>query len=363
MNTELQAQDQEVLEQKKQAWGQMGVAVHQTEMQLQVEAQSYLTSLAVLPTTIEEIPGAEDKLSAAKKGLTAITNKRKEVTSKFDAVAARLMAPEKSFVDPIKVYSDAIIKLKKEDEANKAKLRNIDEEKNRCREFFQNKKIEVESGLNEKLIGMVSRCYEHALNENITMENLSMYLDKCADSVTVKSFPIDTPVFVNYHISADEVVSIRQQTFIIDQSSYPSLFGKMIESKFSDYEVAIGKKAAALALSQKQDQEKQAEIKQEAQQQTMANKIESAAFVPNVAPSETKALKHGYIVDMPETVESVLMIMAAFSANIQLCLKYLKVTKWFSFTAQQAATALGKVKCEDNSFQPSGIIFKQIDKL
>jgi len=361
--SELQLQEQEVLEQKKQAWGQMGIAVHQTEMQLQAEAQSYLTSLAVLPTSIEEIPGAEEKLSAAKKGLTSITNKRKKVTSKFDAVTARLMDPEKSFADPIKIYSDAIIKLKKEDEANKAKLRNIEEEKNRCRTFFQDNKIAIELSLENKLTELVAKCYSHALETNVSVENIKTYLDAVVNKLTVNSFAFKDVLFANNYISVDEVAKIKNEVFVINQESYVKRFADLIEAKFSDYEVASNNKAAALAQAKKADEEAKAQAATAAQQQTMANKIESAAFVPNVAPSETKALKHGYIVDMPETVESVLMIMAAFSANINLCLKYLKVSKWFSFTAQQAATALGKVKCEDNSFQPSGIIFKQIDKL
>jgi hypothetical protein len=41
----------------------------------------------------------------------------------------------------------------------------------------------------------------------------------------------------------------------------------------------------------------------------------------------------------------------------------LKVNKWFAFTPNQAATALAKVKCDDNNFAPAGIIFKEVDKL
>ncbi len=360
---ELQTQDQAVLEQKRTAWGQMGVAVHQTEMQLQVEAQSYLIPLEVLPTAIAEIQSAEEKLVAAKKGLTAITNRRKEVTTQFDAVTARLMAPEKSFAEPIKIYTDAIIKLKKEDEANKAKLRNIEDEKNRCRTFFQDNKIAIELQLENKLTELVAKCYSHALETNVSVENIKVYLDEVTKKLTVNSFAFKDVLFANNYISVDDVAQIKKEVFIINQESYVARFADLIDAKFSDYEIAFNNKAEALAQAQKADEAAKAQAATAAQHQTMANKIESASFVPNVAPSDTKALKHGYIVDMDETVESVLIIMAAFSANINLCLPFLKVNKWFSFTAQQAATALGKVKCADNSFQPAGINFKQIEKL
>jgi hypothetical protein len=55
--------------------------------------------------------------------------------------------------------------------------------------------------------------------------------------------------------------------------------------------------------------------------------------------------------------------MAAFTANLQLCLPKLRVTKWMAFTPSQAAGALAKVKNDDNNFSPSGITFKKVDKL
>jgi len=360
--SDVATQNQAILVQKKEAWGQMGIAVYQAEQSLSLEAQNALNNIT-LPTKIEEVPEAEEMLKEIKKACTTITIKRKEITSKFDDVTARLMAPEKSFADPVKQLSDAIIAVKKSYQIEQDKLRNIADEKQRCREFFQNKKIEAESKLENKLFDGVSRCYENALQSNIEPKDIAHYKDMSCNAITDKMFLATPPQFTHQFITGEDVLSIASEVWVIDSSSYVTRFATEIESKFSDYDVAFANKAQALANSKKEEADKQAEIEQAANQQKMAVKIEAAVSQPVVETVDTKALKQGFIVDMPENVESVLMIMAAFSANLNLCMQYLKVTKWFSFTAQQAATALGKCKCDDNAFAPSGIIFKQIDKL
>lgn len=359
---DLQTQNQEILTQKKEAWGQMGVAVYQAEQSLSLEAQQALNDI-VLPSKIEDVPLAEETLKEVKKALQTVTAKRKEITSKFDDVTARLMAPEKSFADPIKQLSDSIISVKKAHQIEQDKFANINNEKTTCRTFYSNMKIRVEEELSAKLNNMVSRCYEGALNGDVTLETLAAYKSNSINAVNETHFGYTEQGFNPAYISKQEVEEIRNELFQINKATYVSQFAIDIEAKFSDYEVALNNKAQALENSKKEEQAKEAEISQKASQQEMAVKIEAAVSVPVVEQVATKALKQGFIVDMPETVESALTILAAFSANLNLCLPFLKVNKWFAFTPAQASTALGKVKCDDNNFAPSGIIFKAIDKL
>ena len=361
---ELQTQQQDaILQQKREAWGQMGVAVHQMEMQLQVEAQGYLRPLEVIPTKVEDLPDAESRLKEAKSGFTKIQDKRKEITSKFDAVAARLMQPEKSFADPIKVYSDAIIGLKRIAEDARKKQEMMQHEKNSCDTYFKTKRISIISELSQRVTDLVAKAYNHALNESTPLDRIEEYQKKCIDSVTVKSFQYTLPTFPTVYMTPDEVESVKAKYFPINVMDYVMDYSKQMHYKFSDYSIAIQNKEAALALAHKQQQEEKEKAEQIAQQQRMAAKIESASFEPVIEPVDVKALKHTYVVDMDETMESFLAIMAAFSANLHLCKKFLKVNKWFAFTAAQAATALGKAKIEDNNFAPAGITFKMIDKL
>jgi len=360
--TEITAEQAQIIESKKALWAQMGEAVYKTELQLQIEAQQALNNIA-LPVKIEEVPEAETMLKNIKAAQKTIEGKRKAVTTRFDEVSARLMQPEKSFTDPIKQLSDAIIKVKKEHEANQAKLKNIADEKTRAREYFLNKKIEIESALANKVNDFVSRCYEKALKDDITMEGLEAYKQDSISRVTINSFAYGLPVFNPAYCAKEDIEAIFQECFVINKSHYVSEFAAQLEEKFSDYEVALGNKADALALSQKQEKEKKDTIASAANNQAMAVKLEASATVVNAEPVFTKALKKSYEVDMDENVESVLKIMSAFSANINLCLPKLKVTKWFAFTPAQAANVLAKVKCDDNNFAPAGITFKEVDKL
>lgn len=364
MTTELQLNQEQsaILQQKREGWAQMGEIVYRSELGLQLAAQKALNDI-VLPSTIEEVPEAEELLKSLKSAATTISTDRKKVTSQFDAVTARLMEPEKSFVDPIKQLSDAIIAVKKEEEAKQAKIRLRNDEIRRCYDHFTNEKIRIESDLSTKVNSLVARCYEHALNSDMKPEAIGEYLTKSKASITVAQFPAAPSRFNHSILTAEEVDAIMKDKFSVDQQSFILAFSSGVDAKFSDYAIAYANKEQALKLAKEEEDRKAKEIAAIAANQTMANKIESAAQETVAVPSLTKALKKSYEVDMPETVESFLVIMAAFSANINLCMPKLKVTKWFGFTANQAAAALGKVKSDDNNFQPAGITFKEVSKL
>lgn len=364
METALQlTQEQtQVIAQKREAWAQMGEAVYRSELQLQIQAQAALADI-VLPSTIEDVPDAEERLKKIKSSLATITNNRKAVTSKFDDVTARMMLPEKSFAEPIKMLNDAIIQVKQAYEAEQKKKQARFDEIKRCQDHYRSEKIRIEAEMAAKVNALVTRCFEHALNKDLKTADVAAYLNTAKASITADQFPVQVRPFTPAILTAEECQAVCQDLAKIDQQYFADLFGRDVEAKFSDYAVAIANKEHALQLAAEEEKRKATEIGQQQQQQQVAAKLESAATPVSVEPVITKALKQSYEVDMPDTVESVLAVMGAFSANIHLCMPKLKVTKWWSFTPLQAAAALGKVKSDDNAFAPAGITFKVVNKL
>ena len=353
----------EIIEQKRTSWGQMGIVVYKQELQLQAEAQAVINSI-VHPETIEDVPVAEMKLKEVKAAQKTIEGKRKEITSRFDDVIKRLMEPEKSFSDPIKTLSDNIITLKKAHEEDQRKKQAISLDVNAIRMHYANEHSRIASELKAKVNNLVARCYEKALNENIEPDNVEAYLNASKEALMPQHFCFKVNAFVANHPDNSQLSEqLFNEVNSVDVSVYINDFKKEVDFKFSDYSIAYNNKADALKLAKDQEEENARKIKEQRESQEMAARLELAATPVDVTPVFTKELKKTYEVDMPETVESVLKIMAAFSANINLCLPKLKVNKWFAFTPAQAANVLGKLKTDDNSFQPSGITFKQVDKL
>lgn len=355
--------NQQELAQKAAAWGKFGEAVYTTEIAISNKALAAVNGVT-LPNTIEDIAAAEALLKTLKATKTEVQNERKAITSKTDALNQRLMEPEKSLDEPIKTLEAAIIKIKKAHEAEAAKERAKAEERKRIIEVIKNAANAANTAFKNLVLDKVDKAYTYALGEyNLQPADKDEYLRKCRVKVSVNSFvPPAYQVPKMYHTDA-EVEALKAEHYQVDRESYVVLFAEELEKRFSDYAVAYNNKAQALRIAAEEKARQEAEILEQQQQAQMAVKIESAAVTETPDLFTTKALKKAYEVDMPETSENAIRILAAFTANLQLCLPKVRVTKWFSFTPAQAANALAKVKCDDNNFQPSGIIFKEVDKL
>lgn len=363
MEIVLSNEQQAIAEQKRTAWGNFGAGIYTTEIQLKSMADIEKNNLSVLPKNIFEVPEAEARLAAGKKMQNSIIEKRKEITSRFDELTKRLMAFEKSLTPAIESLASEIIKIKKADETEKKNEKAKSDELIRCTEFCQNEAIRMDTLLKNKVLDFVSRCYNKALESNLNPSDIKDYISKSKGAVTDKSFAYVAPVFHNAYISREQITEIATKHFVIDQQSYVKSFCDQIDEKFSDYDVAFYNKAQALANSKKEEEDKKKEIDQLAKQQQVSNNIVASAATSTPTQFYTKALKKSYEIDMEETIENALTIIAAFSANLTLCMKHVRVSKWFGFSATQAGNALAKVKCEDNEFNPVGITFKEVEKL
>lgn len=357
--------DNAVLEQKRTAWAKMGETVYKTEMQLQAMAQKAVLAVK-MPQNIEEVPNAEASLKELKAQRGFIEKNRKDVTSRFDDLQSRLMKPEKSLDDPIKALSDQIISVKKAHETAERIKREIEEERKSVKEraisFLNQKDFEFKQMINNA----VTKALTFALGEgNVTPDGLEEYLMFMKGKFTLVTFML--PPYGDEtcrHLKEEEVRAIITENYKNNPNEYLTLYRDELARKFNDYSVAYQNKQQAVELARKQEEEDRRQLEIQKQNKETAARLESTATVltPSVSPG-VKALKKSYEIDMPDSVESALAIMAGFTANLDKCLPKLKVTKWFAFTPAQAGNALAKVKCDDNNFQPSGITFKEVDKL
>jgi hypothetical protein len=364
MSTEIQKIeiDPLLLEQRKAGWARMGELVYTSELELQVMAQQPLLDLK-LPTTIEEIVPAENKLKEIKAVQKSVENKRKELTAKFDDVSKRLMIPEKSLLEPIENLAKAIIVVKKEHEKIEAEKKAKEARIIKAKEFLLIEKARKEASLKESINILIDSAYTNALGSgNISLEALPDYLAQCKSGLNTKRFSPQNPLTED-ELLVPEIKALADSIWVFDTNYWLGIYHDELDKKFSDYEIALLNKVKALEISAKENEAKHAEIQAENRRKEVAAQLQSNATPILSEGPAIKALKKSYEVDMPETVESVMAIMGAFSANLNACLSELRVSKWFSFTPSQAAGALGKLKSKDNNFNPSGIIFKEVDKL
>lgn len=351
-----------IIEKKQKSWGLMGINIHNAEITFQARAQESLSKIAVLPSIIEDVKQAETTLKEVKADQKKLMDDRKAITSKFDPVFERLMAPEKSFTEPLKTFEAAIIRIKQADELKRKqealKASEIASIKQSVLNSLNNYKSKCDSLINNK----VNQVFTKALNDGMQPDQIEDLLIYVTDQVTPDLFACSLPNPYRQYVSEEDVIGIINQLFIFDPEEYVKKFAVELERKFADYDVAFLNKQAALQQAALEMKLKEQEIEQQKVNQNIAAEMDSLSFEP-VIETDVKDLKKGYVVDMPETVESVRIIMSAFFSNIKLCLPKLKVNKWFAFTPNSAAIALAKVKNEDPSFQPTGLIFKEVDRL
>lgn len=365
MSTEIQTkeqEEQEVLAKKGTAWSNFGQSLYIAENQLQARAQSLILKLKH-PKTIEEVADSEKTLKEVKSEALKIDADRKQYTQRFDAVAARLMEPKKLLDEQTKAVEASIIAVKSDyAKKQKAEQDKVDELK-RIKEYVLNAKAQVDLTFKNKIQETITKAYENALGAgNVSLNDVSEYLDVVKTRYNHASFTAELPNKTLIYATQEEYNAIADEFFTWSTQEYIDLFHNDLQAKFLDYGIALQNKKEALELSVKQEAEKAKQNAVQAQNASVAAALETIAQ-PLMVTTEVKALKKSYEIDMPETIESVLTIMAAFSANINLCMPKLKVNKWFAFTPAQAGTALAKVKCDDNNFAPTGIKFKEIEKL
>lgn len=341
-------------------WGNLGEAYLSLELQLQAKAQAILLKL---PTEVTDIPAAEVILKELKRTENELEGERKAITSKFDLLTKRLMKPENSLQSPIVIWTNKIISAKKleQEEANKQKEKT--DQLRQCREYlisYKNGKIQ---GFNKLIIDTVDKAYTWALGEgNVSLDQLPEWLTKTERRLDDK-FVIYSPLNMFSLVTKEEfdILVIEQLTH--DPTVFITDYATKLRFKFSDYEIALNNKLAALENARKEKEAAEKALADKKLMEETVAKLQAAAIIPNLVPS-TKPLKSEWKVDNVMDLQNSVLIMTAFISNLDKCHEHVtRVSVWSAFTINQMATCLAKVKTQDPAFAPQGIIFKTIDKL
>lgn len=363
---EIIKEDVQVLETKKTAWGSFGEVVYRTEIALQNEVIGIVNTMKI-PTVVADIPVAETELKMLKQKLKALTENRKTVTVRFDELSERLMVPEKDLNKLISDFSEALLTVKKIEAETKRKQQQAEAEIRNLKLHFERSANLTFSDLKIKVQNKCSEMYKYAIEtEAITAEVLDTYIAKCIGRFNVDFFAYKIPVvpFQLTEIKQEEVQAISDKSYaIVDCVQMRTDAIVDFKNMFADFVTAKANKEQALKLQAEETASKLAETQKNLQQQNVASEIRTMSQEHTPLTIATKALKEEYIIDMEETLENSMLIITAFLANKERCLPKTTVKKWFNFSASNAATALEKVKSEDNSFQPAGINFITNQKL
>lgn len=351
-----------IIEKKKAAWGELGVAVHKSEMQLQATAQQITEKVLKVPTKPEEVKEAEERYKTARAEAVKLVDDRKLITSKFDSLTTRLMQPEKSLTEPLSKLSLAIISVKKAEELRVASVTVIEDERKRVRQAIQDAIAKMQADFDLLVVNTVAKAYDNALGAgDVKPENLLEYLAKCKVGLMAKHFVVVKPVIQNT-LPEGEYEKILANYAMPYPVAYANKYLEQINTRFSDYNVAYANKQQALEIAAKEKAAATAAIEDKSAMDQTANKLEAMAETP-VVSQDFKALKKVFKIKMEENPANAVIILHQMVANWDKVKDRLRLKKWFQLCPANAIVALESLKNEDNAFAPSGITFVEESKL
>lgn len=349
--------DSDVILKKKQAWSEVGLTVHNANIQLQSKASEAKAKL-VIPTKVDDIPNAEAILKAVKLDLGIIEAERKAITSKFDAVSSALMLHEKSVKDALPAYSNAIISLKKEHESEQATKQAAINAEKLAKESAINYINKAYSDMKDLVADQCQKAYEFALNKPITVDKMDAYLKKVKANKKESDFTIVadklTPELFKYAYEAVQMASPA------DMLAY---FHRAVDAKFEFYGVALKNKDEAIEASKANEILEQQKRLEELANAAVAARLETISTSTAEVVSDIKELKKKFEIDMPDNEQSALLIITAFVTNFAAAKEGIRTKSMFALSIGQMGAALAWLKNKDTNFNFTGINFKINDKL
>lgn len=352
----------EIIEKKRTAWGNFGVALHAHELKLQAQSQQIINSI-IIPEKYEQVAAAELALKNAKQEHIFLINDRKKNTDTIDGLKARLMKPEKSIEEPIAKATAAIIKLKKqkEEEDRKAELKL--EEAKLLKEKILIYVADNDASILQGHAKLISDSYKHALN-TIEPKDIIAYIAKIKNRLTVKNQTIFMPSLSAQYHTPQEVEAIIIENFKPRTATeYIESFATDIDRKYFDYNLAWNNKEQALKLDTEELEENKVAIEKEKNSNIVNLKLTTLSTCIAVGDVDVKPLKKVFKISMPETLLNAYYIITAYMNNIELCEKHLQIKNSFNLGVKQMITALEKVKNDDNAFNFVNITFEEQSKL
>lgn len=347
---------------KQKAWGNFGLALSDKEEKLALNALEIGKKISIEPSQ-GNINQCVIDLAEAKRLLNALIEERKETTNRLDKVKSRLMDHEKIGGENLAAYEKKIISIKQEIEIKNQKIRAIEEEKIELAQKVKQSYIDFISDCNKLVDELVLETYLEMLNSNLPIEDFDLAV-KTASAFSIPDYKsyFAKQNFKQVHISDVEKALI----YTNNKSVLPDFTAEFIEKmnlKKVGYKSELANVEASKALMEKERKEAEKARNEANEMAKLAVKIETSEALQAEPKAEVKLLKKTFVLDMPDSHETALVLFAQFSANINKILPELKVTKWLSFTPAQIGNVLAKLKSKDNSIEFSGITFKSVDKL
>lgn len=347
-------------------WAIMGKVVKNLGLQLQVRGQSIIAGLILAPT-VEQVVEAEKALLQANKSLTELENDRKATTSKFDAVTQNLMIAEKTVKTEIEKAKSSLLTAKTTAATLAAATMAKSDELKRAREAISNYLVKADASFRCNITETVATLFAQALETDVKESDISDWIQE-KKSVTFKiaDFTVKQPTMKPNLNTPESIQAIWDELTVnvTQEAEYLLMFYKELDEKFAFYGISLKNKAAAIKMTVANVAQECAKIAAEVSASETGNKLAALAVqVDVVSEPAGRALKSVYEIDVPDTEQGAIAIMAAYIGNLSACRSGTRVTSYRKLTVQQMANALINAKIKDPNFASQGIIFKSKSKL
>lgn len=355
--------DKEVENKRRVAWGGFGVELYHGEIALQLRAQEIAAKL-IKPENGEQIAEAEAALASVKKECADLIEDRKvKYTARFISVTKRLMKPENSIEEAIAANQAEIIKAKQDLKEEQKTKENKEKELKQIAEQVRIYVADMHASYLKAQLTLLSRAYENALENNISIEDLPVFLGKVLARVNLKNMetPPPKPAF-KYNTQEDVDAEVAKNFNPWPAQKYVDGFSIDLQSKFSDWELALKNKPQAKKINANEEALTVEAIEDNKEKETVAAKLDAIAM-PLTETAGVKQLKERYKIIEPDTLEQAFSIMNAFLVNKKLVVPELNKIKPVNLGVKQMIGALEDIKNKDEAFEVTGIKFTKIEKL
>lgn len=352
------------IEVKRKQWGNLGELIYKKDFELQAKGQSII---AKIPTDFKDIPAVEERFLEVIAELKTLVEDRMKLTNPVNAKMSELMKAEKDVKEAIDKGKVALLDAK-QNAANLAAVATAKtDELKRIRESISNYLAQMDGTFKTLIVDQVAHLFEEGLNAGITESAIGEWLQqKKLLTLSEPDFTVKQRMPKPNLNTVEDVQAIWNELSvnIPDPKTYQHEFYRQLDEKFAYWGISLKNKADAIAMTNENAANAKAEVAAEVSAQGTANKLTALAVpVAEVVESTGRSLKTVYEIDVPDTEQGAVLIMAAYIGNLALCRSGIRITSYRKLTVQQMAAALESAKKKDPNFEPLGINFKSKTKL
>lgn len=355
------------LEEKQASWAKFAIEVHNSELELQVMKEALIIKLKDLPYDLNKIESYESVLKEAKVHENIIIDKRKGTTNKLDALKERHMSSEKQVIAARVTYETALLSVKQSKRDNDQVIAAKNAEIARVREFYANSIAQQHADFEIVIVNKIAKAFEQCITKKLTAAAVAEIYPTIKALLNETFFGTKQALATVVYMKPAEIDAIY--TELLDKHAlapivYVEKYHKLLFEKFEFYEIAIKNSEASLAQTKVEQAAALTDIANTASDQAVATKLEAISTPLNVeVPGSGKPLKQVYKLDMEDTQQNAIEIIAAFASNWSTVKDELGVRKWFNLSVNQMAAGLVTLKNKDNRFEVGKVKFVLIDKM